>query len=487
MSRGEVRGLEVLDSTVMTHTRGPNLPADASVRVARIAVPVSLEFMLILGLTFINQIVVGGLGEVAVASVGFANAINIVPLFFFGALNIGAGVVVARAFGGGQRILVSKSVTFSVLIALTTGIVAAVPFVLFPDQILRFSGASESVIAAGSAYLAVLVSGLAAGVLGMVLGGVLRSSDRPRSPMVATIITVALNTPLAIVLVYGLGPIPAMGVVGAAWATLITGVLKAIILLVQTYVIYDVANWLLPRGREWVSIASPILRLAFPMALTSISWTVGNFLYNVLVAQLGDGPLAALNIVFTMSSVFIVGSIGFASTITVLVGQAIGSGNSSLAEDWIRYVLRLGVLTSVAFGILFALAALALPVLFSRVDPDVVSVAAIGVVVGAVFQPITVRMLLFAAILPSGNDTTGIIIGDFAGPYLIGLPLAIVLAFFTPLGVLGAVIAKGAEDTLKWLIFAWRGRRIKWEGVLTRHQDSLIALGDTRTGPISTI
>lgn len=444
--------------------------------------------MLVLGLTFVNQIIVGGLGAVAVASVGLVNSINTIPLFFFGALNVGAGVVVARAFGGGHKRVVSKSVTFAVILSVATGVVAAIPFVLFPSQILELAGASDDVVAAGSGYLSVLVAGLAAGVLGMVLGAVLRSVNRPKSPMVATIITIALNTPLAMVLVYGFGPIDGMGVVGAAWATLITTLIKAAILLIQTYVVFDVADWLMPRSRrEWASIGRPIVVLAFPMALTSISWTFGNFFYNVIVAQLGDGPLAAINIVLTMSGVFIVGSIGFGSTITVLVGQAIGAGNSALAKDWVDYILRLGIYTSVGFGALFAVSSLALPVLFPRVEGDVLWAATLGIFINAALQPVTVRMLLLASVLPSGNDTTGIIIGDFAGPYVVGLPLAIALAYFTPLGVLGAVIGKGGEDTLKWLIFAARNRRIRWETVLQRHEDSLMGVGDARTGPIATL
>jgi putative MATE family efflux protein len=473
---------------VLRFTKGENLPPRSGRAVARIAIPVSLEFMLVLGLTFVNQIIVGGLGAVAVAAVGFANSINTIPLFFFGALNVGAGVVVARAFGGGHQRIVNKSVTFAVVVAVASGVLAAIPFVAFPDEILRLAGASAGVIDQGSEYLAVLVAGLAAGVLGMVLGAILRSVNRPRSPMVATIITVALNTPLALMLVYGFGPIEAMGVVGAAWATLITTVLKAVVLLIQTFVVFDVANWVLPASlREWASIGRPIVILAFPMALTSFSWTMGNFFYNVVIAQLGDGPLAALNIVFTMSSVFIVGSIGFGSTITVLVGQAIGAGKSALAKDWVDYILRLGIFTSIGFGLLFALSSLALPTLFPQVEAGVLWMATLGILINAALQPIAVRMLLLASVLPSGNDTTGIIIGDFAGPYLVGLPLAIGLALFTPLGVLGAVMAKGGEDTLKWLIFAYRNRGIKWENVLQRHEDSLVGLGDPRTEPIATL
>ncbi|MEY2899874.1 MAG: hypothetical protein RL247_40, partial [Actinomycetota bacterium] len=78
----------------MKRLSGSALPPDAGTKVARIAIPVSFEFTLVLGLTFINQVVVGGLGAVAVAAVGFVNAINTIPLFFLGALQVGAGVIV---------------------------------------------------------------------------------------------------------------------------------------------------------------------------------------------------------------------------------------------------------------------------------------------------------------------------------------------------------------------------------------------------------
>jgi putative MATE family efflux protein len=470
----------------MSSKKGTNLPANPGRHVMTIALPVGLEFILVLGLTFVNQIIVAGLGDSAVAAVGFANSVNMIPLFFLGALHIGAGVVVARAFGGGHKDVVSKSVTFALVVALGSGVAVAIPFVLFPAQILTLVGASDDVVAEGSGYLAVTLAGLFAGVLGMVLSGILRSANRPRSPMVATIITVGLSTPVAIVFVYGLGPIPAMGVVGAAWAMLITAVLKAIILMVQIYLVFDVADWMLPATRrEWVKIGRPILVLAMPMALTSLSWTGANFFYNVLVQQLGDGPLAVLQIVGTMAAVFIAGSFGLASSMSVMVGQSIGKGSPGLAEDWMHYVLRVALWVSVAMAMVFALTATALPVIYPEVSLEVLGITSLGILINAAFQPLAVRMLMYAAVLPNGNDTNGIIMGDLAGPYLIGLPVSIALAFFTPLGVLGVMVGKGLEDTLKMLIFGWRARRIAWDRVVEKHEDSLITPGDIRTGPIT--
>ena len=470
----------------MIRLQPEGLPPKAGAQVARIAVPVGFEFFLVLALTFVNQIVVGGLGGSAIATVGFANSIHTIPLFFLGALNVGAGVVVGRAFGGGSRSLTSRAVTYSVVLAGASGALVSIPFVLFPRQILTVAGASAEVISLGSGYLAVVLASLAAGVLTMTLGAILRSVNRSRSPMVATIISVSLNTPLAIVLVYGLGPIPALGVLGAGIATLITTVIRASILLAQVYLIFDVANWLLPKGRrEWVTLGRPILTIAVPMAMTSLSWTFGNFFYNVIIQQLGDGPLAALQIVFAFSGVFVVGSIGLGSAITVLVSQSIGAGQPELAQLWIRYLLRIGLVTGVAFAIAFVFAGFALPLLFPEIGKDVLGLAMTGVVINAIVQPFSVRMLLFASVLPAGNDTTGVIIGDFSGPYLVGLPLTLFLGLFTPLGVLGAIIGKGGEDIMKLIVFTLRARRIRWQDVAKRHEETLVTLGDFRTGPIT--
>ncbi len=458
--------------------------------MASIAIPVGLEFILILGLGLVNQIVVGGLGDSAVAAVGFANALNLIPMFALNSIGLAAGVVVARAYGGGHRHLVNTSTSSAIVLAASLALLISLPFVVFPDSILRFTGASDTVVAEGSAYLALILLGLPAVTIGQVLGGVLRSVDHPRSPMVATIISVVVNTPLAIIFVYGWGPIPAFGVVGAGIATLVSHIVKAVILLFQTYWLFDIADWSLPsKAINWWRILRPILTLALPLALTSLAWTSGNFLYNVVVQQLGDGPLAAVQVVSAVAPVFVVGSLGLSSAITVLAGQAVGQEDPGMVTQWTRYIFRLGIGTSLIFGTLFALSSLLLPTLYPELSPEVVSSAQVGVLLSAALLPVVGRRVRQAAVLrrgtdPSGNDTTGIIIGDVAGPFLFGLPITIVLGFFTPLGVVGAFIGRAAEDAVKLTVFSFRSRRINWDTVVTKHVESVALIGDPRTGPI---
>lgn len=435
-------------------------PDRAGAQLVKIAVPVGFEFFLFLSLAFISQIIVGNLGSSAIAAVGLANAIHTIPLLLLGALNIAAGVVVGRPFGGCNKPLTSRAVTYSVVLPLVTGAAVALPFVFFLEDIFRLAGASTQVVAQGSGYLAAMLASLPFGILAVVLGSVLRSVNRSRSPMVATIVMVVVNIPLATVLVYGAGPIPALGVVGVGIATIISLAARATALVVQVYLVYDVANWKWPVGQaQWRELGKPILRLAIPLGFISFSWTVGNFLYNVIIQQLGDGPLAALQIVSSFSGLFVLGSFGLASAITVSVSQVIRAGRPGLATVWIKYLLRLGGITGVGFAGLFALSSMLSPVFLPQLARDVLSLAIAGVLIKALVQPLTVRMLLFGSVLPAGNDNTGIIIGDFSGPYLVGIPLTLILVFLTPLGVLGAIIGRGGEDIVKLVVFACRPRR----------------------------
>lgn len=448
-----------------------NLPANPGREVARVAVPVSLEFVLILGLNVVSQIIVGGLGDTAVAAVGFASSIQYIPFFVLGALGASASILVARAYGAHREKELNKVVSAALTTALIVGVIVAVPFVVWPSEIFRAVGASDAVVAAGSTYLAISLGSLFLGLLGQVLSGVLRSADHARSPMVATIVTGVLQVPIAIAMVYGWGPIPALGVTGAAWAMVIAASLKVIIMLVQTYGVFHVAAWETPGYlREWKSVLGPLVVLAAPMGLTAGFWSTGNFLYNVLVQQLGDAALAASQIVGNLEGMFFVGSLGLINAVNALVGRAVGAADGTLARAWTRYIKRVGIYGGIVFGLLFALSSLCLPMMFPKVPTMVITYSVAGVLINAVLQPVKVRnALMGAAVLPSGNDVKGVMMGDFSAPFLVGLPLSLVLGLCTPLGIFGVFIGRGIEEFAKLAIFTWRGHRLNWDEIAKKH------------------
>ena len=88
----------------------------------------------------------------------------------------------------------------------------------------------------------------------------------------------------------------------------------------------------------------------------------------------------------------------------------------------------------------------------------------IGILINASTQIFKVRnMIVGGGILPSAGDGKGIILGDAVGAFVVGLPLAIMLGLYTPLGVWGVFLARGLEEIVKVAIFDWRRRRVNWE------------------------
>lgn len=438
--------------------------------IAGIAIPVSLEFILILVLNFISQVIVGVLGATAIAAVGFANSLVFILVVTFGAMGVSVSILVARAFGGQRRGEMSHTVTAALVIAGLLTLLGMLVPLLAPSQLLSAVGASPSVAAAGADYLRLNAISMLPLVLVAILSGAMRSTGYARSPMIATIVTVPLNVALAYILVLGIGPAPQLGVAGAGWAVLATSTIKLMILLVQAFAVHRIFDWSLPESLvQWRSIVTPLIVLALPLAITELLWSGGTFLYNVVAQQLGDDELAAAQIVTTLEGVFMVGSIGLMSATTALVGRSVGQHDAPGAAHWVARLTRAAMFTGVAFGVLFAASALAVPLLFANAGSEVVTLAVIGILMNAAFQVVKVRnMILGAGVMPSGGDVRGVILGDGVSAFLVGLPLAIVLGLFTPLGLVGIFVARILEEVVKLGIFTRRTRRIRWESVVQR-------------------
>ena len=459
-------------------TRRPAAVVTPRREIAQIAVPVSAEFVLMLVLNFVNQVVVGTLGATAIAAVGFANSLSFILIITLGCLGTSVSILVARAFGAGRRTDMNHTVTAALLVAGTLGLLASVLPFLWAGDLLTRTGASPTVAAAGTDYFRLIALATLPTMLSAILSGVLRSVGRATSPMVATTITVLANSVLAFTLVTGAGPAPALGAAGAGWATLVTASVKAAILVWMAFGPSGVVSWHPPVDRaEWRRVVVPLFVLALPLGVTELFWTGGTFLYNVVFQRLGDEALAAAQIVTTLEGVFIVGSIGLMSATTTLVGRAVGRGDAAGATEWVHRLTRAGLGTGTLFGVLFGASILLLEPLFRDAGQEVRSMAMAGIAINAVFQVIKVRnMIIGAGVLPSGNDVRGVIMGDAVGAFVVGLPIAVLLGLHTPLGVLGVFVARVVEEIAKLGVFTWRARRLRWDELARGgHTDDSVA------------
>jgi putative MATE family efflux protein len=418
-----------------------------------------------MGMGVVDQIIIGTLGTVAIAAVGLTNTIIFLATITFASLGAGSAILVAQYYGSANKERVSIVTTLSMSLGLFLGIAFALPLIFFGSTILSFMGAEQAVVAAGGGYFAVVSATLPLILLAAIMSHVFRALENSRLPMFVTLPMLFINTVLSIVLVFGFGPVPAFGLVGAAYATLIAQSMRVLALALLLQYRQDGVRLELA---SFKSANKPILKrlfkLTYPITLSEMFWGLGIFLYTMLFARLGTEELAASQIVIAVESVFIVASSGLSIAALTLVGQEIGSSRMVAAQEKSNEIVAFGIYTSIVFGLLLAAVSPAIRLFYPAVAPSVVQLTIVYVLFNALFQPAKVlNMILGNGILPSGGDTKFVLFADIFSLYAIGLPLAYFMGFMLDFGIFGVFAGRVLEELVRLLLLAKRFRENKWQ------------------------
>ena len=163
-------------------------------KILRLAIPVSLESVFQMGFNFVDQIIVGYLGANAVAAVGLSNSIASIALLLYASTGVGAGVMVARAFGRKDLDEVSRTTATAETLAGILGLASALLLFLFSQPILSLVGADQKLAADANVYFQLYSLSIAPMILSGVSSAVFRSLNFPRLPLLITSLAVVLNT-----------------------------------------------------------------------------------------------------------------------------------------------------------------------------------------------------------------------------------------------------------------------------------------------------
>ncbi|MBV9298785.1 MAG: MATE family efflux transporter [Verrucomicrobia bacterium] len=433
-------------------------------RILDVALPVSLESIFQMAFNVVDQIIVGILGATAVAAVGLSNSVAAIAILLCAAIGTGSGVLIAQAYGRKDMEDVSRTAAIGQTMASSFGTLIAMPLILFSKPLLIALGAHEEVAEVANGYFRFFAASLPLMVLNTVTSAAFRSLNDSKTPMVITIASVVLNTGLGFALVLGCGPIPKLGVTGAGLATFISQFCRCVALVGTFYRAKEGVKWLWPvPSGEVNSTSGKLIKLTFPIAVSEVLWGASSFIYALVFIRLGTSALAASQIVMTIENIFIVAVAGLGPAAVAAVGQKLGTGSVQAAKQHASVVLRLGLLSSIFVGVLFAGVSLFVSLLYPNVGAEVVRFAVWGILILACFQPPKVLNGIFGnGLLATGGDTKYVLGVNLVGTYGIGLPLAIFLGLFTNFGLFGVFLAKGADEITKLVLFFFRYRTPAW-------------------------
>ena len=389
-------------------------------------VPVLLGIATMMGQALVDAWFLGRVGDLALAAHAFSFPILMIVTSVSIGLGAGTSSVVARAIGSGDHRRARRLATDSLLLSfLITGAVAIVG-VLTIEPLFRVLGAPEEMIPLIRGFMTILYAGVPFVVVGMVGMASMRATGDTRLPSRLMIMGSILNVVLDPILIFGFGPIPEMGLNGAATAALIA---RGAILLGALHLLRGKMNMVSfnkPDREELRNSWRDILHVGLPAAGTNAVVPIGTAIITAMIAVYGPEAVAGFGVASRIESMTLVVFYAMSAVIGPFVGQNLSAGK----EDRILQALRLCMLFCVASGLAMAagLALLAdfLPSLFSS-SADVVSVA---------------RLFLWVA--PIGYGAYGIVMvmnasfnGLGAPMPAVGISVGRIIALYLPLAILG--------------------------------------------------
>jgi MATE family multidrug resistance protein len=426
-------------------------------RVLGLAAPVIGENLLQTLLGVVDTILVAGLGAVALAGVGTALQVIFVVTAALSALSVGASVLVAQAVGAEEYTAADRFARQSLIWSVVISLPLAAFGLRFTMPIIQLFGLPADVARVASDYLHVTFGTISAIVVLLIGGGVLRGAGDSRTPMLITLLANVINVGLAYTLIYGHFGMPALGAVGSAWATFLSRLVGAALLV-----------GVLLRGRNGVRIggsgtwrpqlgmARKVLKIGLPAALEEVLIITAFATLTPVVAGLGTAALAAHRVVINVLSLSFLPGIGFGLAATALVGQSVGANQPLEAQALARIALRWALIWMGVLGVIFLLFANLLMRLFTN-DPQMMASGAAAVRVTALAQPLwAASFVLAGALRGTGNTRTPMLITGVAMWAMVGLAYLSTHFVYQSLSAIWAVfLFTGPLEVLCfWL--AWR-------------------------------
>jgi multidrug resistance protein, MATE family len=342
-------------------------------------------------------------------------------------------VVVAQAFGGNRLARTREAAVQGLWLGLLLGTVG-LAFLPLSTPLVGAMGGSGALLDIGSEYFAVRLLGILPMYVSLAAFGYFQGLGDTRTPMVVQVVANVLNIGLDYVLIYGLGPVPAYGPLGAAMATVLAFVVQAVVgVLLLRRALGGLPN--VPR-RGLGQIVNLGLPMGVRFSLEVVSWAV----FTAFIARIGEAHLAAHIIAIRIISVSFLPGHGIGEAASVLVGQAVGARNEGSARRVTRVATVLGLAIMGAFGVVFLLFGAELFGLFNP-DPEVAEIGRSLLLIGAAFQLFDAVAMVKQGALNGAGDTRFTMLVGVGSSWLLLLPLGWWLCNLAGWGAPGAWVA----------------------------------------------
>ena len=447
-------------------------------RIFAVALPIIVQNAITNFVALLDNIMVGQLDTAQISGVTIVNN-NLMFIFnicMFGAA-AGAGIFTTQFRGSGDYRGIRYTTRFKIILCGLLSLVAGFAFYFLAEPLigLYLKGEGEAQLAAqtltaGREYLYMMLWGMLPFAITNAYAGTLRECGKPTVPMVAGIIATMTNLVGNYILIFGHFGAPAMGVRGAALATVISRYVEMAIVILWTHThpqVCPYAKGLYKSVYIPGKLLGSIATKGMPLLLNEFMWTIGMALVNQCYSTCSLEVVPAMSISTTLYNLAAVVFRSLGNTVGIFMGQMLGARRpTDEIMDTNRKMMALGAFSGVVFGVIVAGLSGVFPMVY-QVSDQVRLLAARTILIAAVLMPLQAYSFPVYFTLRAGGKTVMTTLFDCGSIWFLYLPISFLLSRFTGLPFLAIYAICNSTDLIKCIVGAVLIRRGSWIQHLT--------------------
>ena len=427
-----------------------------------VAWPSVLESFFVCLAGMVDTIMVGSLGSFAIAAVGLTTQPKFLGLAVFLSMNVAVSALVARRKGAGDRESANRIVRMALLITIGLTIIISSVFVAFASPIIKMVGSQADTHEYAVEYLQIIMGGLGFSTISLMLNAAQRGAGNTRIAMLTNVISNTVNVIFNYLLIGGNFGFPALGVRGAALATVI-GTVCACTLSIASVLRKDgfinlrsVKGWIADR----MSVRS-LLNVGSSAFVEQICLLIGFLLFSMTVAHLGTTQMAAHQIGMNLMSMSFSFGDGLSVASVTLIGQSLGRKRPDMAKIYGNVCQKIGLLCACLVATIYFLFGKQIFTLFSQ-EAVILEYGGQIMRILSVILFFQIEQVVLFGCLRGAGDTKFTALVSLISVTFIRPGMSWLLCYPLGIGLIGAWLGTFCDQVLRFILTFLRFRKGEW-------------------------
>ena len=442
--------------------------------VFALVVPMALQNLINVGVTAIDVVMLGKVGETALSGSSLAGQIQFIMMLLFFGITSGATVLTAQYWGKKDTRTIEKILGMGLSVSLVVAAAFTIVALLIPETLMRIYSSDAEVITEGARYLRIVGLSYLCIAVTQVYLNIMRSIERVLIATFVYFMSLVVNVVVNALLIFGLCGFPKLGIVGAAIGTLCARITETVIVLVyartrnrdvriRLYDMFHIDRVLL---RDYMVYAMPVV-------LNELMWGLGSSANTAVIGHMGSAAVAANSVAQVARQLATVVVFGISNATAIYLGKTIGERQILHARAYAKRFVGLSLLLGTIGGGIILLAA---PV--ARANLELTEQAKqymnfMFFVMSYFTIAQSVNTTMVVGVFRSGGDTRFGLIMDVSTMWGCSILIGAVAAFVLHASVPVVYVILMSDELIKIPICVYRYRTYKWLNNVTREKEEL--------------